>query len=316
MNTQAFRQWVRSLPKEVSLEGLPPRGLVAAALCVLERLREKPSVNFRDHLTPKSGQIAGVTRAKQDAILARFGERRLYTKEGGRTNRGNHVHVEQMLKSIGSDGFVELSAEDQWAAIDDMQGILIEIVRKHFELAKLTFDIPQPLSAHGCVSAILEAASKVAKAGPVAQHLVAAKLRVRFPGTDIATFPVFAQDSQAGRKGDVVVNDMVFHVTIAPNDSHYLACSRNVAEGMLATLLVPSRLAGSTKQFLENTVESCGITVLGIEEFVAQNIGELSAFKSKDLAAKMGQLLREYNRIVDEHESDKSFMIDIADVFD
>ncbi len=220
-----------------------------------------------------------------------------------------------MLNAIRLDGSLELASDLKAAAIAEMQGMLVEIVRKHFELAKLSFDVPRPLSAHGCVSAILDAATKVSKAGPVAQQLVAAKLRVRFPDIDVATFPVFAQDTQTGRKGDVVVNDMVFHVTVSPNDSHYQACQKNVADGMLATLLVRSALAGSTKQFLSNTVEPHGITVAGIEEFVAQNISELASFRGSELPAKIGELLVEYNRIINEHETDKSLMIEIPDAF-
>lgn len=313
MNLSAFKKWIKELPNDAAHGGLPPRGLVASSLCVLERLRKHSSLDFSDHLTKGGGQIAGVSQKRQDRILERLGETRVYTKEGGRTNRGNHDHIRAMLDSIDQDGFLQLDDASKQKSIDLMQQLLFSVVQKHFALVRLSFEMPRPLSPHACISAILEAATAASKHGQVAQQLVAAKLRIRFPKLEIPAFPVYAQDSQTGRKGDIVVNDTAIHVTVAPNQNHYLACQRNVSEGMLALLLVPSRKVDGTRQFLADAVPVDGIAVQGIEEFVGQNIGEIAEFRSGNLAIAIGSLLREYNAIIDQHESDKSLMIEIPD---
>ena len=316
MTLNHFKRWIQDLPQDPAHNGLPPRGLVASSLCVLERLRDVRSLDFADHVTRKGGQIAGVSHKRQNIVLSRFGETRVYTKEGGRTNRGNHDYIRAMLEAIRQDGFLKLNEDAQDKAIDKMQKLLYGVVRKHFDLVKVSFEIPQPLSPHACIRAILEAAESSSKQGPVAQQLVAAKLRLRFPSIEIPAFPVFAQDTQTGRKGDVVVNDTAIHVTIAPNENHYRACRKNVSESMLALLLVPSIKVDATRQFLAQTGPVNGIAVQGIEDFVAQNIGEIAEFNKGNLATALGRLLNEYNNIIDQHESDKSLMIEIPDAFD
>lgn len=315
MTHRNFQWWIESLPQDASYEGLPPRGLIASSLCVLERLRDYRSLDFKDHLTKKGGQIAGVSRQRQDSILNRFGETRVFTKEAGRTNRGNHDYIKAMLDSIRQDSFQKLNENAQHTAIDKMQELLYGVVKKHFDLDRVSFEIPQPLSPYACINAILEAAAHSSKQGPVAQQLVAAKLRLRFPDINILTFPVYAQDTQTGRKGDVVVNDTAVHVTVAPNESHYRACRKNVSESMLALLLVPAIKVDATRQFLAQTGPVDGIAVQGIEDFVAQNISEIAEFNKNKLAVSLGRLLDEYNTIIDQHESDKSLMIDIPDAF-
>lgn len=52
------------------------------------------------------------------------------------------------------------------------------------------------------IADILETAQQRNQSGPVAQHLVGAKLALRFPHLEVGNFAYSAADDQAGRAGD------------------------------------------------------------------------------------------------------------------
>ncbi|WP_371317518.1 DUF4928 family protein [Adlercreutzia rubneri] len=53
-------------------------------------------------------------------------------------------------------------------------------------------------------------------AGIVAQHLVGAKLELRFPGLDIGRDKVNAAHQQTNRQGDFQLGNTAFHVKMSP----------------------------------------------------------------------------------------------------
>ncbi|WP_425569404.1 DUF4928 family protein [Nonomuraea salmonea] len=55
-------------------------------------------------------------------------------------------------------------------------------------------------------------------AGAIAQHLVGAKLQIRFPSERINVESYTTADVQTGRAGDFQVGDTAIHVTMSPSE--------------------------------------------------------------------------------------------------
>jgi len=148
------------------------------------------------------------------------------------------------------------------------------------------------------------------KRGIVAQHLVGAKLELRFPDVKITNESYSTADVQTGRSGDFQIHDAVFHVTVSPALDVYEKCKRNLAQGLKPYLLVIEEVELAAKQ--QAKISAAGkIAVASIEAFISQNLDELSIFAAAESARQMHQLLQIYNRRVDEAEIDKSLLIEI-----
>lgn len=145
----------------------------------------------------------------------------------------------------------------------------------------------------------------------VVRHLVGATLAICFPKLSVGNFAFSAADDQAGRSGDFRIHDMAFHVTAAPTMGHIARCGENLREGLAAFLLVPDTELTAAHVLLKQQSLFGKIAVESIESFVGQNLSELAEFDPRAFAAKIGELLREYNRRVDEAETDGSLLIEI-----
>jgi hypothetical protein len=176
------------------------------------------------------------------------------------------------------------------------------------ERLKMVYDTTK--STWQTVYDLLKLARETGKEGPVAQHLVGAKLQLRFPDQKIGNESFSTADDQLGRRGDFSLEDAVFHVTVAPLPAVYEKCKRNIEEGLRPYLLVPDRCLVGVRQNVE--FEAPGqIASESIETFVSQNIDEIAAFSKDKLVSGLNRLLVTYNQRVDEAEIDKSMMIDI-----
>jgi len=305
----ALRNWHKNL--RVLRDGFPPRGTIAAALVVLERLKEDFDLRLESHRA-KGGQsqIAGLGRAAVARILARFGERRVFLREGGRTNRGAPGDIDRMLRGIEQAGLGSVTEAQRVVIIERLQEFLVEKVRESHSRHRLKVQYDPAKTTQQFVQDLLKLASESGKAGAVAQHLVGAKLQLRFPGLTVENRPFSAADEQLGRPGDYIVGSTAFHVTVAPMPGVYERCQENLNGGLRVYLLVPEQKVMGARQNAE-TVAPGRIAVESIESFVSQNIEELSAFSGEQLVTQFRQLLETYNRRVDEAQDDKSLMVDI-----
>ena len=161
---------------------------------------------------------------------------------------------------------------------------------------------------------ILQIAKKSGKSGPVAQHLVGAKLQLRFPDIEVPNNPASAADQQTGRAGDFQIGDTAFHVTVAPTrDNLFEREKENIQHGLRVYVVVPDEKLTTARGYAEEQLpgQASQIAVCAIEAFVAQNIDELATFAKGQLLQGFRALLEAYNRRVDAVESDKSVLIDI-----
>jgi hypothetical protein len=96
---------------------------------------------------------------------------------------------------------------------------------------KLTVPYDKDLATWHNIFNFLKTARKAGKEGPVAQHLIGAKLQLRFPDMPVSNESYSTADDQLGRPGDFHLGDTAFHVTVAPMPAVYEKCRSNLHEG-------------------------------------------------------------------------------------
>ena len=303
--TEIVRAWWESFSQRSR-----SRGNITGGLVLLENLRTELDFSIESHKAAGSDQLKNATAKNVSEILARFGETRGLSREGGRTNRGLMRNLTPFLDSLAASDIGLLSPNDRAKSIDAMQLYLVEQAKEILNANKISFEYNPSASSRETIGRILRAAAERQKAGEVAEYLVGAKLALRFPLINVRNSATSAADDQANEHGDFQINDCIFHVTVSPNRGHYDKCKRNYSDGFRTFLLVTeARLIGA-RQTAEQEIGDI-LAVESIESFVSQNIEELSEFGSNQVAQNVKLLLEKYNERVSEVESDLSLMIKI-----
>ena len=205
------------------------------------------------------------------------------------------------------EGLSELTDEERYEVIEALQAWLVERVKDYFSRQRIEVEINLSKPTSQIVGDILNAAGL--KSGAVAQHLVGAKLAVRFPDLDVANHSYPTADQQLGRPGDFVVRDTVFHVTVAPMPPVLDKCLENFRNGYRPLLLAPDSRLEAARQMAESAGAQEGVSIFAIESFVGQNIDELGSFGKENLAENIIGLIETYNERVGAVESDRSLLI-------
>ena len=304
-----FKDWYNG---EKRGKGSVPKGTVAGALVVLDSLKHTYDLSLARHLTSGGAQIKNASGENIKRILGKFGETRHFVAEGGRTNRGLLQAIDGMLKTLAALKLEQCSEGERNAILEELQAFLVEKVKEFHSKERLKIAYDPSMSTWQFIADILEAARIDDKAGPVAQHLVGAKLKLRFPDESIGRESYSTADKQLGRPGDFILGTTAFHVTMAPMSAVYDKCERNISVGLRPYLLVPNnRLIGARQNIELMPLGKGRIAAESIESFVSYNIDELTYFSGDKLAHGLYSLLEEYNSRIDEIEADKSLMVEI-----
>lgn len=290
----------------------PKTYVVCAGLAVLEIMRDACPLASHDYKTDGNQiRTSGSLVAK---ILRRYGETRAYSREGGRTTRGTVPAAERLVERLNNHPEVAaMTSEARGRLIDAMQGWLVEKVREYFDQRRIAPDLNLSRPSWLVVADILAAAAARQKAGPVAQHLVGAKLAVRYPGASIENHNYTTADQQLGRPGDFRLGDTVFHVTVAPMEAVFEKCEVNIRNGYRVQLLVPDARLVGTRQLADGRGLLDKIAVQSIETFVGQNIEEIGRFEHTGLRLALHDLLESYNERVAAVETDRSLLVEIPE---
>lgn len=308
---ECLTTWHASL--ERYQHGLPARGSVTAALIVLQRLQESYDLSIASHVADGGSQIAGLSADAVSRILSRFGEARVLSKTGGRSNRGARGDIERLLERIAGLQLEGLDPPARNAVLQEMQGFVVDnFIRAYFDLRRIKAVFDPNATTRQLIRRILDEAATRGQTGIVAQHLVGAKLSLTFGRGAVANESVSAGDDQTNRRGDFELGNTVFHVTVSPLPALLEKCSAALEQGYRVYLLVDDDNLAGARQNVE-LVCAGRIAVESIESFVSTNVDELSEFLTAKLAPGFRSLLEEYNRRVDEVESDKSLLIDLPD---
>ncbi|MHB9026081.1 MAG: DUF4928 family protein [Armatimonadota bacterium] len=309
----AFHDWYHALPQYASSDG-PARGVIAAALVVLERMKCSFSLDVEDFLAPNRGQIRGASASAVQRILNDYGETRPYLREGGRTNRGTLGAIADMLLALSNAQLDEIEGATREHLLSTMQLYLVERIQEYHNRKRIEWVYDPAQSTWQVVATILAAAKQSGKEGPVAQYLIGAKLQLRFPDIEISNESYSTADVQLQRHGDFFVGQTAFHVTVQPFPAVYEKIKRNLQQGYRAYLLVPDRMLLAARQLAENAQVS-NVAIESIETFVGQNVDEIAVFSNDKLKDNLKELLDLYNSRVDQTEIDKSYLIDLPTQF-
>lgn len=267
-----FIDWYRSL-KIVKANNGPANGSIATALIVLNRLRIVFDLDFNAHIAEGGMQIKGASGAAVAGILKSFGETRPFAREGGRTNRGGPSEIKSLLETIKKINLEIKTEMERNEVLHSMMGFLVERVKDYHNRQKIKFTFNPSHSTWHIIHQLIEESVSLGKAGYLAQHLVGAKLELRFPEIHVTNECASAADEQTQRPGDFLIGNTVFHVTVSPMPAVFEKCRHNIYEGYNPYLLIPDKKLIGARQLAE---QMCGneITVESIESFVAHNIKE------------------------------------------
>lgn len=267
-----------------------------------------------DRLRSKNNsQVRGMSGKSVAGILADHGEHRLFTREGGRTSRGTLPKAQEFAARINSVSRVNLISTNPAEVASALEAFFTEKTRRDFfdkQRIKVDIDPQKPVSQviHDILSASSERSDK--PTGVILQHLVGAKLELRFPDIEIGRDQASAADVQTNREGDFQVGTTAFHVTVAPMEKLMDRCRDNLRHGLRPVVLVPAGRVSAASQITEIAGLFDRVSVVEGESFIGTNIEEIAQYDTDKIKEGLARLIRRYNERIEAVEVDQSLRID------
>ncbi|MDR3570138.1 MAG: DUF4928 family protein [Syntrophobacteraceae bacterium] len=203
--------WIGSPSDKEKKTGEILRYAVCAGLAVCEHAKYSFPLKDADYITDKNQVKTGGPFIQ--GSLDRFGIEKTYTSEGGRTTRGTVPAAIALANRLNALSEIEgLPAEERKALFDLLQKSLVELVRDFFSRQRLEVEFDFSDSATQFIRKIVATAKERNQAGAIVQHLIGAKLALRFPDLEIENHSYTTADKQLGRRGDFEIQDTIFHV--------------------------------------------------------------------------------------------------------
>jgi len=306
-----MRELNKRLVEFASLNNIAGKGPLSVVLVVTRKVREQTPPFSTEHLlSPQGGQVAGLSRGAVQAILADHGISRVLAEEGGRTSRGSIQRMKayvDLLNAFAREDILDFNAIEAW---------WIDRVKEYFESKPFKIKVDASKSLRSIVADLIEAAFLRQRespgtmiAGAVMQHLVGAKLEIALPNVKFDHHGFSVADAPGGRKGDFLIGDTAIHVTTAPTEALIRKCCDNLSSGLRPLVITTQSGVGGAGALAKNAGVSDRVDILEIEQFVATNVYEWSAFQQTQRPLTVRQLIEAYNRIIDDCETDPSLRI-------
>lgn len=306
-------QWYESKRNK---KGKVNTNVMCVGLILADHMAEGVPILETTYRAESQVKSIGASRIRQ--ILARHGETRRFRSEAGRTSRGSlplaHALAPIISDAAAAAGYGKLSDDDQAHVRNALQAWFVDKVQTdYFGMQRLTAAIDPALPVRVNIAELLEAARTQGgnNAGAVAQHLVGAKLAMRFPDEAVSNHGYTTADVQTSRPGDFSIGDTAIHVTMSPIEALFTKCSQNLADGYRPIVLVPENRLVAGRQIAETTGVGSRVSVQAIEDYVGNNVEEIGGLSESGVRAELKKLLETYNTRVDAVESDPSLLIDI-----
>jgi len=295
---------------EQKIEGKGP-------LCVVLVITRKasgqtPPFSSDNFLAPKGGQVAGLGKGAVQAILADYGIDRVLAEEGGRTSRGSIQKMRaylDFLNELAKEKLLDCKTIEEW---------WINRVKDFFSSRPFSLKIDSSKSIRSIVSDLIEAAFARQKecpgfmvAGAVMQHLVGAKIETALPDAEMVHEGFSVADAPSGRKGDFLIGDTAIHVTTAPTEALIRKCCDNLAQSIRPLIITTQSGVGGAVALAKNADVAERIDIIEIEQFIATNVYEWTAFQQTKRTVSFRQMIEAYNRIIDQCETDPSLKIEM-----
>lgn len=216
-----------------------------------------------------------------------------------------------VLNALHSKGVLDLDAAEQY---------WVEKVKEYFSSEPFNFKLDPSKSLRFCIRHLLKQAEDRQRSssgtmyhGLVMQHLVGAKIDLLLEGKEkVDHHGAFVADAPRDRVGDFLIGDAAIHVTTAPSEALMTKANKNLEQGLRPIIVTTEDGVGGAKALARTAQIEDRIDVIEIEQFLAANLYEWSAFKNTARPSSVTGLLERYNSIVDQHETDPSLRIEFA----
>jgi hypothetical protein len=287
------------------------KGSLSLALILTRNAKAKSfPLDQADFLTARGGQVAGLGGPAVKRILNDHGVERILSTEGGRTSRGNMermVAYLDVLNAIHARGVLDL---------DGVEKYWVGRTLAYFDAQPFTFKLDPSKSLRACVRDLLGQAVERQRevrgtmyAGAVMQHLVGAKLDYVTKGA-LEHHGFAVADAPSNRSGDFLIGDVAIHVTTAPGEALIRKCQANLSTGLRPLIITTDDGVGGAKALSKQAGVDDRLDVIEIEQFIATNVYEWSAFERDARPTAVRDIIDRYNRIVADCESDPSLRIE------
>jgi hypothetical protein len=289
------------------------KGPLSVALVVTQHARKKGlPLDPETLLTRGGGQVLGLGKGAVQAILRRYGITSVLAREGGRTSRGSLQHMRAYVSFLN-----DLHAREA-VDLDVVESFWIQRVRQFFADKPFRIQLDSSRSLRTVVRELLAQAVErqrtapgVPYAGAVLQHLVGAKLDCALGTGSVRHNSFSTADAPQGRAGDFVVGDVAIHVTTAPGEAVIDRCLDNLNDGLRPVIVTLQRGVGVAEGLAANVGLADRIDIFECEQFVALNLYELGRFVADGRTTAMTDLVRRYNQVVEEFETDPSLRVEL-----
>lgn len=309
----ASKSWYES--KRAKKSGNVNFNVMAAGLAISVFLRTTDFPLEDKNITAKNGaQVKGLNAAFVQRILDAHGVRGRIPAEGGRTSRGTITHALEFSQTINRvlepyDPSVLTLAY----VSDALEDYFVDcIVADYLNKQKLSVSIDATRPVSSIVADIISAARDRGDkpTGTVVQHLVGAKLELRFPELEIGRDRANAADQQTNRPGDFLVGTTAFHVTMTPATKLLDRVRENLRDGYRPVVLVPENEVDFAQGLFRSEHDLQNrVGVQSIETFVGTNVEEIALFDSAAVKRSVALLVRMYNERIEQVEADISLRI-------
>jgi hypothetical protein len=290
------------------------KGPLSVALVVTEHAKKRGLPLDPERLITENGaggQVVGLGRGAVQGILARYGVLRVLAKEGGRTSRGS---IKKMRAYVA---FLNQLKIDQATNLDEIQKFWIDRVHDLFAADPFQISLDSSKSVRSVVEGVIQQAEERQRestgthyAGAVMQHLVGAKLDCTLGLGQVAHHSFSTSDEQSGRPGDFVVGDVGIHVTTSPGEAVIARCRDNLSAALRPVIVTLKRRVALAEGLAEDQGVADRIDIFEIEQFIALNLYEFGKFAAAGRRIATADLVKRYNEIIYEVETDPSLRIE------
>lgn len=269
-------------------------------------------INPEDLIAESGGQVVGLGSSPVQSILKEHGIDRVLAKEGGRTSRGSIAKMKAYVSLLN-----ELNAQME-INLDEIEKWWIKQVIEFFEAQPFILRYDLSKSFRSIIKDIITQAEKRQSESPgativgtVLQHLVGAKINLLLEER-ITQHGASVKDEALGRDGDFVIDDVVIHVTTAPSEALLNKCISNLDSGLKPIIITSIRGVPVAEGLAGQMNIGERIDIFEAEQFLAGNLYEIGKFAPSGRRATAEQLINEYNRIIDECETEPGLHIRIG----
>jgi hypothetical protein len=289
------------LDREMRKHGRLVPARLQTALALLERLREAPSLDLKDHKRPGSSGLLGHEGFGQ-AAHERLGLTVLSRTHGRRSNEID-TWGQGLLRELRDLGFEQASPERREAMLQEAQTSIGEMLSRLSQQAPLVANLANLRSVEDLIADLLAQADAKKKAGDVAQYLVGAKLQLRL-NREIPVFPANKADRRSyqdltPRLGDFCIGNAIIEVALGPPDDKHLEQMAAALAGSACEVWILTRAArvGLWNQRVRTlgAGERARVVISSVEGFIGQNLTEMGSFVPGTKSSELKRLFGLYN---------------------